>query len=119
VAGGKRPQAAHAYRTVQRGLFAFAGLWDRWQSPDDQEVYSCVIITTDANERMRPIHDRMPVILSPDDYDLWLDPDVQEPEAVLPLLRPAPDDLLKAYPVSTLVNSPRHDNPACIEPVGE
>src|SRR5690606_738067 len=101
------------------GLFAFAGLWDRWQSPDGQEVYSCVIITTDANERMRPIHDRMPVILSPDDYDLGLDPDVQEPEAVLPLLRPAPDDLLKAYPVSTLVNSPRHDNPACIEPVGE
>ncbi|HEY8496639.1 MAG TPA: SOS response-associated peptidase [Limnochordales bacterium] len=101
------------------GLFAFAGLWDRWRSPDGEEVYSCVIITTDANERMRPIHHRMPVILSPDDYDLWLDPDVQEPEAVLPLLRPAPEDLLRAYPVSTLVNSPRHDDPACVEPVGE
>ncbi len=101
------------------GVFAFAGLWDRWTSPEGEEVYSCTILTTDANDRIRPIHDRMPVILPPEDYDLWLDPGVQEPEAVLPLLRPAPDDLLRAYPVSTLVNSPRHDSPACIEAVNE
>ncbi|HLT58544.1 MAG: SOS response-associated peptidase [Limnochordales bacterium] len=98
-------------------LLAFAGLWDRWQSPEGEEVYSCVIITTAANGFMRPIHDRMPAILSPADYDLWLDPDVQEPEAVTPLLRPCPDDMLRAYPVSTVVNSPRNDTPACIAPL--
>ncbi|MBO8140637.1 MAG: SOS response-associated peptidase [Firmicutes bacterium] len=102
---------------ARRELMAFAGLWDRWQSPDGEEIYSCVIITTGANELLRPIHDRMPVILRPQDYDLWLDEGVQEPEAVLPLLRPCPSPELRAYPVSTYVNSPRNDGPACIAPL--
>lgn len=100
-------------------LFAFAGLWDRWESPEGQEVLSCVIITTAANDFMRPIHDRMPAILSPKDYDLWLDAGVQDPEAVTPLLRPCSDEMLRAYPVATVVNSPRNDTPACIAPLAE
>ena len=114
VDGRKRP--LRIVPTTEQ-LLAFAGLWDCWRSPDGEEIYTCVIITTDANAALRPIHDRMPAILFPQDYDLWLDTDVQDPEAVLPLLRPCPDDALTAYPVSTLVNSPRYDSPACIEPV--
>jgi putative SOS response-associated peptidase YedK len=64
---------------------------------------------------MAEIHDRMPVILPPDDYDLWLDPEFEDKEKLLSLLRPYPADEMKAYPISTLVNSPKNDVPACIE----
>ena len=96
--------------------FAFAGLWERWHK-DDQEIESCTIIVTDANELMEPFHDRMPVILSPDDYDLWLDPEFEGKEKLQELLRPYPSDQMEAYPVSTIVNSPKHDEEKCIERV--
>ncbi len=93
---------------------AFAGLWSTWQSPEDETIDTCTIITTEANEIMQPIHQRMPVILKSDDYEQWLDPTIQQPELLQPLLQPYSSDKLKTYPVSTLVNNPRNDNPKCI-----
>jgi putative SOS response-associated peptidase YedK len=96
--------------------FAFAGLWDQW-GHDGGAIRSCTLITTAANELMAPIHDRMPVIVHPSDYGLWLDPAVTEPVRLQPLLRPYPAEELDAYPVSTFVNPPANDEARCIEPV--
>ena len=97
--------------------FAFAGLWEAWEGPDQSAIESCTLLTTEPNELVRPIHNRMPVILAPDDYDRWLDPAVQKPEQLAPLLGPYPSDEMTADPVSTFVNSPANDGPQCIEPV--
>jgi putative SOS response-associated peptidase YedK len=97
--------------------FAFAGLAEHWTSPEGAPVQTCTIITTTANSLMQPIHQRMPVILDPVDYDRWLDPEKQDPSDVLPLLQPFPADRMRAVPVSTLVNSPRNESPQCIAPV--
>jgi putative SOS response-associated peptidase YedK len=94
--------------------FAFAGLWDRWKR-GDQAINSCSIIVTEPNAVLEPIHDRMPVILSPDDYGLWLDPDVEGAKRLQSLLRPYPADEMEAYPISTLVNNPRNDVEQCVE----
>ncbi len=91
--------------------FAFAGLWERWQSPDGSEVLSAAIITTEPNQLMASIHNRMPVILSPAAYPLWLDPAPKNPAELQPLLQPFPADTMEAFPVSTLVNSPGNDRP--------
>ena len=96
--------------------FTFAGIWDRWKPPEGEPIFSCAIITTEANDALRPIHERMPVILPPEDRATWLDPDA-DPETLAALLRPYPGDDLRAHAVSTLVNSPRNDLPECIEPV--
>jgi putative SOS response-associated peptidase YedK len=95
--------------------FAFAGLWDRWHE-GDQAVETCTILTTEANDLVRPIHERMPLILAPEDYDRWLDPAVQKPEQVKPLLHPYRSDVMETYPVSSTVNNPRNDVPRCVEP---
>ena len=97
--------------------FAFAGLWEHWEPGDDSGpvIESCTIITTEANAMMRELHDRMPVILEPGNYDLWLDPLVQDASSMQHLLVPCPDEKLIAYAVSTHVNSPKHDDAACIE----
>lgn len=94
---------------------AFAGLYEHWQAPDGTALDTCCIITTDANQPMSEIHDRMPVILDSDDYDRWLDPS-QDAGALQTLLRPAPDDLLQLTAISTYVNNPRNDGPKCLEP---
>ena len=96
--------------------FAFAGLWEHWKPAEGAPIETCTIITTEPNELMQAIHNRMPVILTPHDYDLWLDPTMQQVEILKPLLRPFTSDELVAYPVSTLVNNPRHDAPQCLEP---
>jgi putative SOS response-associated peptidase YedK len=96
--------------------FAFAGLAEHWRR-GDQSIDSCTVITTEANELMADIHDRMPVILSPDDYEFWLDPEFQGKEKLLSLLRPFPADELTAYPVSAIVNSPRNEKAECVVPV--
>lgn len=96
--------------------FAFAGLWESWESPDGSNLDSCTILTTDANDLMRPIHDRMPVILAPDDYGRWLDQAI-EPSEVELLLRPYLGSDLVAYPIGTYVNNPTHDAPQCIAPL--
>ena len=94
--------------------FAFAGLWEAWHK-GDQEIVSFTILTTAANELVRPLHDRMPVILAPENFAVWLDPHVQDAATLQPFLRPCPADSMTSYPVSTLVNSPRNDGPQCIE----
>lgn len=96
--------------------FAFAGLWETWQPAGDPPILSCTIITTTPNELMAEIHNRMPVILSPEVYEAWLDPAEQSPNQLNGLLRPYPAELMTAYPVSKLVNNPKNDAPACIEP---
>lgn len=98
--------------------FAFAGLWERWRGPDDKPVETCTLLTTEANELVRPLHERMPVILPRVDFEQWLDPTKREAEELRPLLRPYPSEEMKTYPVSLWVNNPRHEGPQCLEPVG-
>ncbi len=98
-------------------LFAFAGLWEHWEPNGQAPVESCTIIVTEANDAVAPIHDRMPVILHPDTYDTWLDPNYQKKEALKALLQPCPTHWINAYPVSTHVNKPQNDDAACITPL--
>ncbi len=112
---GRRRQP-YFIRLPDDGLFAIAGLWESWEGPDHSVVESCTLLTTEPNELVRPIHNRMPVILPPEHYDCWLDPAEQNLARLAPLLRPYPADLLRADRVSTLVNSPRNDSPECIAP---
>ena len=100
-----------------RAPFGLAGLWDRWISPEKKEILTCTIITTVANELIREIHDRMPVILQREDEARWLDPGLTDPVQLLPLLRSYPSELMEYYPVSRQVNSPRVDVPGNIEPL--
>lgn len=99
-----------------REPFAFAGLWDIWKKPDGSLLHSFTIITTQANELLRPVHDRMPVILQPEDEDLWLDPNLKDVTRLTPLLTPCPANALEAYDVSAIVNSPKNDVPECVQP---
>lgn len=101
-------------RTPEAEPFAFAGLWDRWRPPHGDPLHTCTIITTDAADSIRGIHDRMPVILPAGDRDRWIDPDA-DPGALHALLRPYQGPL-DAYAVSTLVNSPANEGPELIEP---
>lgn len=112
--GGRQP---FYVRRKDGGLLAFAGIWDRWISPDGSELETCAIITTEASPFMQQLHDRMPVILEPPDFDAWLDPDTQKAEALLPLLRPLDGDLLEAWPVSRAVNNPANDSAVLIRPL--
>ena len=95
---------------------AFAGLWDRWQDHEDGTIETFTILTTEPNELMRPLHNRMPVILRPSDYALWLDPTVREPDVLKPLLVSCRSDELMAFEVDTRINNPAYDDPTCIEP---
>jgi putative SOS response-associated peptidase YedK len=99
------------------GLFAFAGLWERWRDPSGQWVKSCTILTTAPNAVTSAIHDRMPVILDPDSYDLWLDPGMQNVTAISDLLKPFDARLMRCYPVSTRINHVVNDDEECSRPV--
>lgn len=110
---GKQPIYIHA---GDGRPLALAGLWEHWQGADGSEIETCAILTTIPNALMQPIHNRMPVILEPADYDQWLNPGPQ-PEHDLHLLRPYPAEKLAAYPVSDWVNNPRHDDPQCVVPL--
>ncbi|MDD5467477.1 MAG: SOS response-associated peptidase [Anaerolineales bacterium] len=103
-------------RMVDGKPFAFAGLWDTWFSPDGSEVRSCTIITTEPNELVRPIHNRMPVILPPSAYREWLTPGEGNITALQAMLKPYPASEMVAYPVSRLVNDPKSDRPEVILP---
>jgi putative SOS response-associated peptidase YedK len=95
--------------------FGFAGLWESWKpSEDESPLLTCTIITTVPNALMSPIHNRMPVIIKPEDYEQWLDPKTEASEAV-GLMKPYPDGKLAVKPVSKLVNNPRNDSPDCIK----
>jgi len=109
---GKQP---YHIRMQDGSPFAFAGLWEVWDKYGE-EIRSCTIITTDANDLMSEIHHRMPVILHPEDYSLWLDPDFDEKEALTSLLKPYPADAMEAYSVSRRVNKPSNNEPSVLEP---
>ena len=98
-------------------LFALAGIWDRWKDPNGNWLKSCSILTTTANAATSTVHDRMPVILDPGSYDLWLDPGMANVAAVSELLRPYDAGLMRCYPVSTRVNSAVNDDADCSTPV--
>jgi len=95
-------------------LFGFAGLWEEWKQPDGTPLRTCTIITTSPNKIMDPIHNRMPVILLPEDEATWLDVTANKPAAVLRLLRPYPTELLEAYPVDRRVNIPTIEDPTLL-----
>ena len=109
--GAKQPYYIH----MEDGRpFAFAGLWESW-SKGEGEIRTCTILTTGANALVGEVHDRMPVILAADAYDVWLDP-ASERDELTGLLAPYPEDEMEAYPVSRFVNSPSNNDPRCIEP---
>jgi putative SOS response-associated peptidase YedK len=110
--GQKQPYLA---RNTDGGPFAFAGLWERWQAPEDEVIESCTILTTDANDLTQPIHHRMPVMLKPRDYNLWLDPEIKDPNLLKPLLRPYPSEEMVAEPLSPKVNKASYDAPDCVQ----
>ena len=114
VGKGKRPM-----RIVlkSRDPFAFAGLWETWRNPEGETVRSCTIITTEANDLLRPIHERMPVILPRELEEFWLDGDVSDSAALSDVLAPYPDDSMEVYEVSTLVNKATNSSPDLIVPV--
>lgn len=102
-----------------RQPLAFAGLWEQWKTPEGGELESCTIIVTDANSFTRQIHDRMPVILSPGDWDAWLESEAKDAEGLQSLLKPYPSEDIAAWPVSTKVNSPRNDSLECLDAVNK
>lgn len=113
----KKQKQPFYFRLSDERPFAFAGLWERWEDATGEEIESCTLLTTEPNELMRPIHNRMPVILDQKDYDLWLDPEVKKSELLQPLLRSYSTEEMTAYPVSKAVNKPSNDSTECIERV--
>jgi putative SOS response-associated peptidase YedK len=114
---GKKTKVPYFIQLKSGVAFAFAGLWERWQSTDGSEVLSTTIITTEPNELMANLHNRMPVILPTNVYAQWIDPAAQSPSRLQNLLIPFPSKEMEAYPVSTLVNSPHNDTEECILPI--
>ena len=114
VNGGKQPVRIQ----MKSGRpFAIAGLWEHWISTDGSEIESCTLLTTDPNDLLRPVHNRMPVLVDPADFDIWLDSKTYPGPDIQKLLRPYSDDEMTFYPVSTHVNNPRNEDLLCIEPL--
>ena len=111
--------ARRPMRVVMRSgePFAFAGLWSVWKDPDGNRVPSCAIITTAANDLLRPVHDRMPVVLPKKMEEFWLDPTIDDPNMLASVLAPYSDDAMDVYEVSALVNSAANDGSEVIEPL--
>jgi putative SOS response-associated peptidase YedK len=115
--GGKKPEKQPMYIHRPDGdLFAFAGLWDIWHHPDGSPLLSCTIVTVDAVPKITDIHGRMPAILRPELESAWLDPAISTADLMDVLKTPYPENLLEAYPVSRLVNTPVNKGPECIAP---
>jgi len=109
---GKKPY----YITMKdQSPFAFAGLWEIWNSPEGDELRTACILTTQPNDVVKPIHDRMPVILPEGKISAWLDPGEARPDELQPLMKPYSAEAMQAYPVSTYVNSPKNNSPQCIQ----
>lgn len=118
VIAGQKVKQPWCIRLPDDAPFAMGAIWESWTPKNDpgaEPLVTCAIITTEANDVMRPIHDRMPVIIEPGDFDMWLDPHTKPADAQT-LVRPYALPM-HAYRVSTRVNSPRFDDPACIEPL--
>lgn len=115
-AEGRRKQP-WLFRRRDGRPFGIAGLWSRWADPAAGDLESCTLITTTPNTVLASVHDRMPAILAPEQFAIWLDPAVGDAAQLLPLLRPAPDHLLEGFPVGLAVNNPAHDRPDCVAPL--
>lgn len=116
---GSGPKLPHLVRRPDRAAFAFAGLWETWHDREGGEIDSAVILTTDANAALAPLHARMPVVIGPEDFGRWLDADAHGPDDVADLPRPAPEDFFEAFPISTRVNRVANDDPAIHEPLAD
>lgn len=112
-----RTKQPYYFRLRNGKPFGFAGLWDRWEGPDGGTVESCTLLTAEPNALLRPIHNRMPVILDLRDYPCWLDPETTRRDLLAPLLRPYSAEDMVGYPVGLRVNNPRHDDPQCLAPL--
>jgi putative SOS response-associated peptidase YedK len=113
---GKTKQP-YCFEVNDAELFAFAGLWDGWKDPSGSWIKTCSILTTTPNAVTASVHDRMPVILDPDGYDLWLDPGMTNVDVASDLLKPYDARLMRCYPVSTRINSVVNDDAECSRPV--
>ncbi len=107
---GTKEKQPYNFGMIDDSVFAFAGLWERWRDPAGEFLETCTILTTKPNSLVADVHDRMPVILKPEDYDLWLDPGVTDPALVADTLKPFDPRSMKKYPVSTRVNRAENDD---------
>jgi putative SOS response-associated peptidase YedK len=114
---GMKEKQPYSFGMLDDSVFAFAGLWERWRDPAGEFVETCTILTTKPNSLIADVHDRMPVILRTEDYDLWLDPGVTDAARVADCLKPFEPRLMKKYPVSTRVNRAENDDPECAQEV--
>jgi putative SOS response-associated peptidase YedK len=115
VRTGKAKQP-YCFEVNEGELFAFAGLWDRWKDARGNTIETCSILTTAPNAVASAVHDRMPVILEPDGYDLWLDPGMRDAAAAIELLKPCDARLMRCYPISTRINRVANDDEGCSRP---
>jgi len=114
TATGKQP---YCFEVSESQLFAFAGLWEGWKDSSGNWLKTCSILTTTPNALTTAVHDRMPVILDPDNYELWLDPGMQNVVAISELLKPYDARLMRCYPVSTRINHVENDDAECSHPI--
>jgi putative SOS response-associated peptidase YedK len=110
-------EAALRFEVGEGEVFAFAGLWDEWRSPDGEIIESCTVLTTGPNSLVADLHDRMPVIVTADKYDVWLDPDVNDFKTIRDILKPYDANLMRRYPVSRKLNNSRIDDAEAASPV--
>jgi putative SOS response-associated peptidase YedK len=110
---GARKQPVH-FRLRSGHPFAFAGIWETWHAADGEVVETCALLTTEPNELVKPVHNRMPVILAPHDYEQWLDPAMQDTVALQPMLHPFAAKFMEATHASDYVNNARHEGPECL-----
>ncbi len=107
----------YCFEVGEREVFAFAGLWNEWRSPDGEIIESCTILTTSPNSLVEDLHNRMPVIVAPDRYDLWLDPDVTDFDPIRDILKPYDAAQMRRYPVSTKLNNSQNEGAESATPV--
>jgi putative SOS response-associated peptidase YedK len=110
---GRRKQP-FCFRLREDRPYPFAGLWDAWREPGGTLLLTCALLTTEANELVRPVHDRMPVIVLERDYDLWIDRNMQDVAELAPVLRPYPAEGMRSFQVGRAVNDPKNDGPECL-----
>ncbi len=122
ASGPRRRKQPWCFRAADSGLLLLGGLFEQWRPKSDRSaepLRTCTILTTDANDIVGPVHDRMPVLIGPDDLDEWLSREPLAPGELERLTRPAPDDALEAFEVSTLVNDAREEGPELVEALSE
>jgi len=118
LADGKRKVPMYVHLREERP-FGFAGLYENWKGKDGTVLQTCTIITTQPNELMMPIHNRMPVIIAPKERKVWLDREIEDPNVLMPLLGPYDSSKMDAFEVSKRVNSPSYNEPDCIKPASK